>query len=279
MKYKTESKNTTQFINLHDCQCQHLSYNNSKIVLEMDWIEILAEHPENPYNMAHSSDNGLIELNDVIIINHTIDRGNNFTSAIEMNKPFKINDIEIYSFSEYSLINSEYKYAEISAFSPDNDYIIIELLFKESCVKWNNLDDISWFERERNQKAEKHIKEVLKMLSCNNFEEVQAEGLKLASDIRYLGHFFQPSVDGETESLWENCALVLSERTDKALSDYLLWCFIWIKDINCSGADKIFNRLKKYTDKESLEREKEKAIRIAKTLDDDKWLDTLYQIN
>lgn len=273
MKYKTESKNTTQFINLHDCQCQHLIYENSKLTLEMEWIEVLAKHPENPYNMAHSSDNGLIELNDVIIINYKTDN-----KKISTNKPFQIDDIEIYSFSEYSLINSEYKYAEISGFIANSQFMILEILFKESCVKWNDLDDISWFESERNQKEEKHIKEILKMLSCHNSEEVQAEGLKLASDIKYLGHFFQPSVNGETESLWENCALVLSERTDKALSDYLLWCFIWIKNINCSGADKIFNRLEKYTDKESLEHEKEKAIKIAKTLNDDKWLDTLYQI-
>lgn len=273
MKYKTESKNTTQFINLHDCQCQHLIYENSKLTLEMEWIEVLAKHPENPYNMAHSSDNGLIELNDVIIINYKTDN-----KKISTNKPFQIDDIEIYSFSEYSLINSEYKYAEISGFIATSQFMILEILFKKSCVKWNDLDDISWFENERNQKEEKHIKEILKMLSCHNSEEVQAEGLKLASDIKYLGHFFQPSVNGETESLWENCALVLSERTDKALSDYLLWCFIWIKNINCSGADKIFNRLEKYTDKESLEHEKEKAIKIAKTLNDDKWLDTLYQI-
>ncbi|MDE5569888.1 MAG: hypothetical protein K2I82_04455 [Ruminococcus sp.] len=225
MKYKTESQNTTQFINLHDCQCQHLSYKNSKIVLEMEWIEVLGKHPENPYGMAHSSDKGFIELNDGIIIDYIIDYGNNSTANIEINKPFKIDDIEIYSYSENNKINSEYKYAEISALTPDN-FIMLEILFKESCVKWNNLDDVSWFESEKNQKADKHIKEVVKMLSCNNFEEVQAEGLKLASDVRYLGHFFQPSINGESESLWNNCALVLSKKTDEELTDYLLWCFI-----------------------------------------------------
>ncbi len=278
MKYKTESKNTTQFINLHDCQCKRLSYNNSKIVLEMEWIEILGEHPENPYDMAHSSDEGLIELNDVIIIDYIIDYGNNHTVTTEINKSFKIDDIEIYSYSENSNINSEYRYAEISAFTPDN-FIMLEILFKESCVKWNNLDNISWFENEKNQKAEKHIREVLKMLSCNNSEEVQKEGLKLASDIRYSGYFFQPSIDGETESLWDNCALVLSEKTDKALTDYLLWCFIWIQDINCSGADRIFNRLLKYGNKDELNRQKKKAVKIAKILNDDKWLETLQRIN
>lgn len=276
MKYKTESRNTTQFINLHDCQCQHLSYKNSKIVLEMEWIEVLGEHPENPYDMAHSSDEGLIELNDVIIIDYKIDKRKNSTTTIEINKPFKIDDIEICSYSENNNINSEYKYAEISAYTPD--FIMLGILFKESYVKWNNLDDISWFESKKNQKAEKHIKEVLKMLSCNNSEEVQKEGLKLASDIRYLGYFFQPSIDGESESLWDNCASVLSEKTDKALTDYLLCCLIWIQDINCSGADKIFNRLMKYGDKKKLNRQKKKAVKIAKILNDDKWLETLYQI-
>lgn len=272
MKYKTKSKNTTQFINLHDCQCQHLIYENSKLTLEMEWIEVLAEHPENPYNMAHSSDNGLIELNDVIIINYKTDN-----KKILTNKPFQIDDIEIYSFSEYSIINSEYKYIEISGFA--DNFIMLEILFRESYVKWNNLDDVSWFDSMKNQKEQKRIREILKMLSCNNSEEVQAEGLKLASDIKYLGHFFQPSVDGETESLWDNCALVLSEKTDDDLKYYLLSCFLWIKDMNYSGADRIFNRLLKYSNRKKLNHEKNTAIKIAKILHDDKWLETLYQIN
>lgn len=270
MEYKTESRNTTQFIYLHDCQCKRLSYSGSQILLEMEWIEVLGEHPANPYNMAHSSDEGLIELNDVIIIDYRNEK------SIKIEGPFELNDIEIYSYSEYS-INSEYKYAEISAYTPDN-FIILEILFKESFVKWNNLEGVSWFESEANQKAEKHIKEVLKMLSCNNSEEVQKEGLKLAEDIRYMGHFFQPSIGGESESLWDNCALVLSQKSDKALTYYLLWCFIWIQDINCSGADKIFNRLLKYGNKDKLNRQKNKAVKIAEILNADKWLETLYRI-
>lgn len=279
MEYKTESRNTTQFINLHDCECQHMSYENSKLVLEMEWIEVLAEHPENPYDMAHSSDNGIIELNDAIIINYKIDHKKNSTSDIKINKPFQIDDIEIYSYSEINILDSEYKYAEIAGFTSDIPFMMIEVLFKESCIKWNNLDDVSWFENKKNQKAQKHIQEVIKMLSCNNPIEIQAEGLKLASNISYLGHFFQPFVDEETESLWDNCALVLSEKTDKDLEYYLLWCFFWIKDINCKGADRIFNRLLKYSNKKKLNHEKNTAIKIAKILNDDKWLETLHKIN
>ena len=69
MKYKTESRNTTEFINLHDCECLSLSYENSGIVMEKEWMEILGEHSENPYNMAYSSDRGMIGFNDVIINN------------------------------------------------------------------------------------------------------------------------------------------------------------------------------------------------------------------
>ncbi|MCM1132168.1 MAG: hypothetical protein NC340_01720 [Ruminococcus flavefaciens] len=270
MEYKTESRNTTQFINLHDCDCRRLSYNGSEIVLEMEWIEVLGEHPENPYDTAHSTGEGLIELSDVIIIDYRSEK------SAETEELFELNDIEIYSYTEYS-INSEYKYAEISAYTSD-DFIMLEILFKESCVKWNNLEDISWFESTANQQAEKHIHEILKMLSCNNTEEVQQEGLKLAGDIRYTGHFFQPTVDGESENLWDNCALALSQKSDKALTDYLLWCFIWIRDIACSGADRIFNRLLEYGDKGELNCKKSKAVKIAEILNDDKWLETLYRI-
>ena len=275
MEYRTESKNTTKFIDLHDCQCQHLNYRNSKLILKMDWMEILEEHPENPYDVAHSSDGGLIEFNDVIIIDCEI-AGINFTNDIESKKYFWADDIEIYSYYENSHISLKYKYAEISGFTSDNEFINIEFLFKESCIKWNDLDDESWFARLK--KTEDNVKDILKMLSWNNSKEVQEKGLKLASDIKYLRYLFQPFIDRESKSLWDNCAIVLSGKNDKELMPWLFQCFVLLQDMNWAGADKIFNRLSKYNDKEKLNHEKNKAIKIAKILNDDDWLKILYKI-
>lgn len=275
MQYKAESRNTTQFIYLHDCECQHLNYRNSKLFLKMQSMDILAEHPENPFDLAYSSGEGLIEFNDVIIIDCKIS-GINFTSDIESKKYFWTDDIEIYSYYEDSCISPKYKYAEISGFTSDNEFINIEFLFKESCIKWNNLDAESWFARL--EKSEDNVKDILKMLSWNNSDEVQKKGLKLASDFKYIRYFFQPFIDEESESLWDNCALILSGKTDEELTQWLLKCFVWLQDMNKAGTDKIFNRLRKYVNKEKLNYEKDKVIKIAKIVNDEEWLKNLYKI-
>lgn len=279
MNYTTESINTTNFIELHDCQCSQLYYENSKMILEMDWMEILSEHPENPYDKAHQSDKGLIEFNDIMLIDCEIEEIN-YTESIENKKHFQIDDIEITDYYESGRISSKYKYAELAAFTSDNNFITFEFLFKDSKVMWNDLNGESWFEGKIWHKPEPEytVKEILKMLSWNNPEEVQIKGLKLASDIKYLDYFFQPVIDNESKSLWENCAVVLSKRTDKELAPWLIQCFAWMQDMNWPGAPTIADRLDKYGDKETLNCEKNKAIKIAEILNDNEWLEILRQI-
>ncbi len=51
-----------------------------------------------------------------------------------------------------------YKYGEISGFTPDNELIIIEILFRESYIRWNKLEDVSWFESKERLELEKSEK-------------------------------------------------------------------------------------------------------------------------
>ena len=279
MKYKIESKNTTNFVELHDCQCSQLLYENSKITLEMEWMEILSSHPENPYDKAHQSDIGLIEFNNIILIDCEIE-GNNLTESIESKKSFLTDDILITSYFEDSRISSNYKLAELDGFLSENRFLKLEFLFKDSMVMWNDLNGESWFEEKKwnYPKEEYTIKEILKMMSWCNSEKIQKQGLKLASNIKYLDHFFQPVIDNESKNLWENCAIVLSERTDEELTPWLIQCFAWMQDMNWPGASIILDRLHKFADTENLSREKNKAIKIARILKDNEWLKALYQI-
>ncbi len=96
--------------------------------------------------MAYSSDRGMIGFNDVIIIDVKIDYGNNCVKTIETDRHFGLEDITIYSYFGDNKIDSVYKYGEISGFTPENELIIIEILFKESYIRWNKLEDVSWFE-------------------------------------------------------------------------------------------------------------------------------------
>ncbi len=89
-----------------------------------------------------------------------------------------------------------------------------------------------------------------------------------------MDNFFQPFIDEESKSLWNNCALILSDKTDEELKHWLLQCFKWLQDMDCPGSEIIAERLQKYSDTESLENERKKAVGIARILDDKEWLES-----
>ena len=86
----------------------------------------------------------------------------------------------------------------------------------------------------------KDIDELFKMLKWNQDEKIQEKGRQIAKDIRYFSISFQPIED---KSVWENCAIIISEKTDEELSPYLYKMLDWLQDINWPGADRILERL------------------------------------
>ena len=61
-KFNVISENNLEYIDFHDCECSRLYYENDTLIFEMEWMEVLAEHPMNPYNKAHQSDEGMVLL-------------------------------------------------------------------------------------------------------------------------------------------------------------------------------------------------------------------------
>lgn len=90
------------------------------------------------------------------------------------------------------------------------------------------------------------IHKIYRMLNWENSEDVQAEGFRLASDIEKLSLLIQPP---SPPSVWEACALILSEKTDIQLKPYLNGILEWLQDLNRPGALTILNRLKKFSGK------------------------------
>lgn len=84
------------------------------------------------------------------------------------------------------------------------------------------------------------IDRIFEMLSWNNDETIQAQGIKEAKKIKNLSVFFQPI---ESKSIWENCAKVLSSKTDDELKLYILDLFNWLQDMNWPGAEIVYERL------------------------------------
>lgn len=85
------------------------------------------------------------------------------------------------------------------------------------------------------------IDQIFEMLSWNNDERIQTQGIKEAKKIKNLSVLIQPI---ESKSIWENCAKVLVSKTDEELQIYLIDLFEWLQDMNWPGADIVYERLK-----------------------------------
>lgn len=86
------------------------------------------------------------------------------------------------------------------------------------------------------------IDTIFKMLSWNSSEKEQLRGIDEAKKIEYLSVLFQPIED---KSVWENCAKVISSKSDNELKKYMNNMFEWIKDMNWPGAFDIYARIKR----------------------------------
>lgn len=122
------------------------------------------------------------------------------------------------------------------------------------------------------------MNEILRMLDWNNHIEVQKQGREKAKQIECLSIFMQPMDKGYNKNIWENCALILSEKEDERLWPYLVRLLEWIKDLNWPGAMIIFERLQRYQKYEYLIEDIEDSMKIARALDDEIWLENLSEL-
>ncbi len=90
--------------------------------------------------------------------------------------------------------------------------------------------------------------EILKLLHWDRREDEQAEGLALAEGVQNLKGFFQPMGENGGKPVWDNCALVLSRRSDEELEPYLGDMLLWLQDTNWPGAGLILQRLRAFQD-------------------------------
>ena len=72
------------------------------------------------------------------------------------------------------------------------------------------------------------IDTIFKMLSWNSSEKEQLRGIDEAKKIEYLSVLFQPIED---KSVWENCAKVISSKSDNELKKYMNNMFEWISSL------------------------------------------------
>ena len=88
-----------------------------------------------------------------------------------------------------------------------------------------------------------NFSEIMTMLDWNMPLEVQLKGIDLANKTEAIVPFLQPTGFQNCKNVWENCAVVLSAKSDEQLKPYLTKLLEWLKDMNWPGAYKIYERL------------------------------------
>ena len=116
-----------------------------------------------------------------------------------------------------------------------------------------------------------NIDEIMDMLDWNNPPEVQEQGRALARNVRCINVFLQPGHPGHVKNVWDNCAMILSERSDQELQPYLYNLFLWLKDMTCPGAECIFSRLMQYKRDDMFEFALKECKKEARALNEHNW--------
>lgn len=124
-----------------------------------------------------------------------------------------------------------------------------------------------------------NIDDIMDMLDWNQSKEEQEKGLKLAKNIKSINVFIQPLDPKHNKNVWENCAKVLSERSDEELKPYIISLLEWLQDMNWPGAFIIFKRLKNYKDKKNFDWSYCVVMNRAEKLNDEIWKENLIELS
>lgn len=123
-----------------------------------------------------------------------------------------------------------------------------------------------------------NIDYIMSLIDWNKSVNEQAAGIKMAEEIENINVFLQPCNKNYNKNVWDNCAKILSNRTDEELSPYLIELLEWLQDLNWPGSFCILERLQKYTDTASYNLAYNTCLKYAQALDDTVWENNLRML-
>lgn len=115
------------------------------------------------------------------------------------------------------------------------------------------------------------IAEIMDMIDWHMPSEIQSKGISLARNTETIIPFIQPLTPEHNKNVWENCAVIIAEKSDEDLKPYLVELLGWLQDMNWPGAFCILNRLQRYADNNSLRDAINICIENAKKCGDEVW--------
>ena len=122
------------------------------------------------------------------------------------------------------------------------------------------------------------IDTILDMLDWNNDIKIQEKGIEEGKKVHCVEAFIQPYREKNSKAVWENCAKILSCKTDEELRPHIHALLHWLEDSNWPGYDIILDRLLKYQDLDWLGFAVKECVRKAYMLNDRKWLADMQPI-
>lgn len=119
-----------------------------------------------------------------------------------------------------------------------------------------------------------NIDEIFDLLRWDKPEIMQQKGITAAREIQNFYILIRP---GCNIHIWDNCAIVVSEKNDMELYPYIIMLLEWIRDLTWPGADIILERLKNM-DADLLEAPVYCSARDALALQYESWLRNLMEL-
>ena len=117
------------------------------------------------------------------------------------------------------------------------------------------------------------IDTIMKMLDETNSEKIQQKGLRLARKVENFNVFLRPASMEDFSCPWDNCAIIVSEKSDVQLEQYLKELLDWVAEPQIPGAMVIMNRLIKFSKVDKLAFVMEAfSVKLAIAQNDHRWL-------
>ena len=124
-----------------------------------------------------------------------------------------------------------------------------------------------------------NIDYIMDLLDWNNSIERQEQGIEMAKDVKCINVFLQPGSRYYGKNVWDNCAKILSARSNEELSPYMIELMEWLQDMNWPGAFCIFDRLKGMVNEQLFQYSYTICLKCAQALDDETWESNLRMLN
>ena len=146
--FRYVSENTVEHLSLHDCECSAVRFEGADLIFEVEWIEVLATHPDNPFPQAHQSGEGRIVLHGAVIEQGELIKGDDDKTPIA--DVAQVKGFEILQFDEERK-DGGFELSLLGVFSgvknAEYDYIEMKIRYSSSTVMFSELGEVSWFEQ------------------------------------------------------------------------------------------------------------------------------------